>query len=585
MLTISHFLTRCGLVLTALLLPFSAVADVVFGPEDFVRGRGGPTVEIVDFSIATGGSDFTLRVLNGGTDGDGRRVSSAKIELNGELVVDARDFAGAEGKGKSKGGPPAIIERLVTLSELNTLAVELRGRKGSFLTIEIEGDVPDSMSEIISPAGGQVELPGLGSVDFPEQAFDEATTVTVSATSSPEVAEAFDPSSPLDTASIFRPSSLLGYELRINTGDLPPVSDTVRVTIELPSDFLSTIPSGHQPEVFAQIYQDGGEEILDSFELFASVETADGRALIVELPTAAFTNTRTADGSYEAIVVLASTPGSNRSVLSFSRQLTLAMSPSLAYQQAADECQAASISCPISTGCGNVTSPYNPARKHPVTGATRPHYGTDFGIPIGTPLVSPADGVVERSYSSTSYGETIIIRHSDGSASLLAHLSSRSVAKGAPVSRGDPIGLSGNTGLSSGPHLHMEYVPNGQIIQSKNRIDPVPCIGSTTEGSITVSDNGSLADDAFEVFFDGVRIGATSIGGANTLSVSNLIPGDHSLRIVAIIAPDDVGTYQIVLADGLTFAGGGTSQSGVIGQGESATFTVNVPNQSSIQEQ
>ena len=106
-----------------------------------------------------------------------------------------------------------------------------------------------------------------------------------------------------------------------------------------------------------------------------------------------------------------------------------------------------------------------------MTGETRPHYGVDFGIPTGTPLIAPADGVVERSYTSTTFGETIILRHSDGSATLLAHLNSRSVANGANVSKGDPIGFSGNTGLSSGPHLHMEWREGGQRADPMERFE------------------------------------------------------------------------------------------------------------------
>lgn len=98
-------------------------------------------------------------------------------------------------------------------------------------------------------------------------------------------------------------------------------------------------------------------------------------------------------------------------------------------------------------------------------------------------------------------------------------------------------------------------------------------------GSITVRDNGTLADDAFQVFLDDILIGSTSIGASNTLAVNNLIPGNHQLKITAIIAPDNVGTYEITLNDGLTFSGDGTSTSGILAQGASATFTIVVPQQ------
>jgi hypothetical protein len=68
-----------------------------------------------------------------------------------------------------------------------------------------------------------------------------------------------------------------------------------------------------------------------------------------------------------------------------------------------------------------------------------------------------------------------------------------------------------------------------------------------------------------------------SIGASNTCAVGNLRPGTKTLILTAVIAPDDVGTYEITLGNGLTFSGGGTQQSGVIPQGGSVTYTIIVP--------
>ncbi len=178
---------------------------------------------------------------------------------------------------------------------------------------------------------------------------------------------------------------------------------------------------------------------------------------------------------------------------------------------------------------------------------------------------------------SSSYGETIILRHSDGGATLYAHLQTRSVTPGQTVTRGSQIGVSDNTGRSTGPHLHLEYVPNGQIIQSRNRIDPLPCVGTTLNGAITVGDNGSAADDAFEIFLDGVRLGATSIGATNTLAANNLVSGNHILRIVGIVVPDNAGTLGVSLSQGLTFLGGGTTRSTTLPTGGEVSYTIIVP--------
>ena len=224
-----------------------------------------------------------------------------------------------------------------------------------------------------------------------------------------------------------------------------------------------------------------------------------------------------------------------------------------------------------------MTSPFSAARKHPTQGVTKPHWGVDYRAPVGAEVKAAAAGTIERSYMSTSYGNTVIVRHKDGSATLYAHLDSRNVAVGDSVMTGQQLGISGNTGRSSGPHLHLEYVPSGQIIQNKSRIDPDACVGDVTSGSITAGDNGNLADDAFQLSLNGIDIGTTTIGGTNNLSVNNLIPGEYTLVLTVVIAPDNVGTWFIRLNDGLTFADGRTVRIGSDPQGASIPFSVIVP--------
>ncbi len=88
------------------------------------------------------------------------------------------------------------------------------------------------------------------------------------------------------------------------------------------------------------------------------------------------------------------------------------------------------------------------------------HNGIDFGIPSGTALYSAAAGTVlgtgntDEACSGASYGKWILIKHNNGLTTLYAHMSSFSVSEGQLVSIGQKIGLSGNTGYSTGPHLH-----------------------------------------------------------------------------------------------------------------------------------
>lgn len=292
-----------------------------------------------------------------------------------------------------------------------------------------------------------------------------------------------------------------------------------------------------------------------------------------DLPGAAFFDGALAQSEYQAIITLAPTPGIGATTFS---SIAGTQVSTLAAAAAAGSCQASSIMCPVAGGC-SVNSPFNPARQHPVTGQTRPHNGVDYAAANGDSIVSASNGVVERSYTSTSYGETIIVRHANGSATLYAHLQNRGVNAGEAVTAGQQIGTADSTGLSSGPHLHFEYVPNGQIIQSKNRIDPDPCIDALASGSITVRDSGTLADDAFQISLDGIIIGSTSIGASNTIAINNIIPGPHTLSLLVLIAPDNVGTYTVTLNDGITFSDGTTSKSGAPPQGTTVSWGIEVP--------
>ena len=104
----------------------------------------------------------------------------------------------------------------------------------------------------------------------------------------------------------------------------------------------------------------------------------------------------------------------------------------------------------------NARSPYGP-RKHPITRKVTMHHGVDVAAPIGTQLVAPADGVVVHKGSGASGGNTLILKHADDLYTVYYHLHKPSaLAKGAEVKTGDPIALVGNTGRSTGPHLHFE---------------------------------------------------------------------------------------------------------------------------------
>lgn len=94
----------------------------------------------------------------------------------------------------------------------------------------------------------------------------------------------------------------------------------------------------------------------------------------------------------------------------------------------------------------------------------RMHNGTDFAAPIGTPIYAPADGVVTHAAWSSGYGRLIKIRHEFGIETRFAHLSTMDVSVGERVSRGERIGAIGNSGRSTGPHLHYEIHVGGKPV-------------------------------------------------------------------------------------------------------------------------
>lgn len=111
-----------------------------------------------------------------------------------------------------------------------------------------------------------------------------------------------------------------------------------------------------------------------------------------------------------------------------------------------------------------ISSPFNPRRKHPVTGRISPHNGTDFATPMRTPILATGDGVVTKVKNHPYAGKYIEIDHGGSYRTRFLHLHKFMVSKGQKVNRGQVIALSGNTGRSTGPHLHFEFHVNGKAV-------------------------------------------------------------------------------------------------------------------------
>ncbi len=111
-----------------------------------------------------------------------------------------------------------------------------------------------------------------------------------------------------------------------------------------------------------------------------------------------------------------------------------------------------------------ISSGFNRNRKHPVLGVTRPHLGTDFAAPTGTPIMAAGAGRVVHSGRKGGYGHTVIIQHSNQYRTLYAHMSryAGGIRVGSRVEQGQVIGYVGRSGLATGPHLHYEFHVNGE---------------------------------------------------------------------------------------------------------------------------
>ena len=111
-----------------------------------------------------------------------------------------------------------------------------------------------------------------------------------------------------------------------------------------------------------------------------------------------------------------------------------------------------------------VSSGFNPRRLNPVTGIVTPHNGVDFAVSRGTPVLSVGNGEVVIAKYSGSAGNYVAIRHGRQYMTAYMHLDKILVKPGQQVKQGDKIGLSGDTGRSTGPHLHFELHINNKPV-------------------------------------------------------------------------------------------------------------------------
>ena len=101
-------------------------------------------------------------------------------------------------------------------------------------------------------------------------------------------------------------------------------------------------------------------------------------------------------------------------------------------------------------------------RRHPILGFMKQHQGVDFAAPTGTPILAAGDGTIEQSGLNGFYGNYVRIRHTKEFSTAYAHMSRITAQEGSRVRQGQVIGYVGNTGRSTGPHLHYEILKKSQ---------------------------------------------------------------------------------------------------------------------------
>lgn len=116
-----------------------------------------------------------------------------------------------------------------------------------------------------------------------------------------------------------------------------------------------------------------------------------------------------------------------------------------------------------------ISSRYSKSRLHPVIKTRRPHLGVDYAAPVGTPIRTTGDGIVQEAGYNKGAGKFIKIRHNSVYTTMYLHLSryATGIKKGTKVQQGQVIGYVGSTGLSTGPHLDYRFFVNG------NPVDPL----------------------------------------------------------------------------------------------------------------
>ena len=148
------------------------------------------------------------------------------------------------------------------------------------------------------------------------------------------------------------------------------------------------------------------------------------------------------------------------------------------YDEKGDEVSGLFLQVPVNS---RISSKFSFNRLHPILKVRRPHYGVDYAAPKGTKVKAAAKGVVLFSGVKAGYGNVVEIQHGNGLKTLYAHLDSYNVKKGQKINTGQYIARVGNSGLSTGAHLHFGLYRNNKPINPLLNVKSVKSVLTKTQ--------------------------------------------------------------------------------------------------------
>lgn len=162
------------------------------------------------------------------------------------------------------------------------------------------------------------------------------------------------------------------------------------------------------------------------------------------------------------------------------------------------------------------------------------HKGIDIASTMGSPIFAVDDGVVRKSYYSNSYGNVVFIKHDNNFETVYAHLKSRDVAEGRVVKQGEIIGRMGNTGDSSGVHLHFEVHQDEWTYDKHNAINPVLALGDIGVGAKVMANTSRVIEVSGRTQEESTQANMASPNPSQSQAVIHIVRRGETLSAIAL---------------------------------------------------